>query len=383
MDHQAEHAGKKTSASSMQTEVLDESGSEKERDILLPKRMFAASKEDIGQARDRSLPLPGSTDLEPKNMASESNLYKVVGSNPDVVVTSEQIQQKEEKVEPLNEPRVDASPGVLTKLSSRVGLSASGSSKHDPRTPVQPLTQMGSKGTLISFQNSDVISSTIPENELESASLATIEKAEKLEEQKAKKATEGQRRLRVAASTTNIPQAPDEKSGVLNMKRTRSNTDVGSPTHKRTRSNTDVGSPTHKATAKQPTHAKLRTRQSAPAGKTNVAFKPKPKTTSTTTMPTATRTSSGVRPLTRSQSPGRLPPIQAQKGDPQRSSRESRLSSQGETPGSSVTTQPSSGSFSGKRTSSDQLVEGEQRDHSLSNCTPQLVLRFEIGLFCN
>jgi len=328
----------------MQTEVLDQSGSERERDILLPKHMFAASKEDIGQARDRSLPLPRLTDLEPKNMASESNPAKVVGSNPDAVVTSEQIQQKEEKVEPLNQPRVDASPGAPTKLSSRVGPSASGSSKPDPRTPVQPLTQMGSKGTLIGFQNSDVISSTIPEHELESASLATIEKAEKLEEQKAKKATEGQRRLRVAASTTNIPQAPDEKSGVLNMKRTRSNTDVGSPTHK--------------ATAKQPTHAKLRTRQSAPAGKTNVAFKPKSKTTSTTTMPTATRTSSGVRPHTRSQSPGRLPPLQAQKGDPRRSSRESRLSSQGETPGSSVSTQPSSGSFSGKRTSSDQLVEG-------------------------
>ena len=346
-DHQAEHAGKKTSASSMQTEVLDESGSERERDILLPKRMFAASKEDIGQARNRSLPLPGSTDLEPENMASESNPAKVGGSNPDVVVTSEQIQQKEEKVEPLNEPRVDASPGVLTKLSSGVGPSASGRSKPDPRTPVQPLTQMGSKGPLIGFQNSDVISSTIPEHELESASLATIEKAEKLEEQKAKKATEGQRRLRVAASTTNIPQAPDEKSGVLNMKRTRSNTDIGSPTHK--------------ATAKQQTHAKLRTRQSAPAGKTNVAFKPKSKTTSTTTMPTATRTSSGVRPHTQSQSPGRLPPVQAQKGDPRRSSQESRQSSQGETPGSSVSTQPSSGSFSGKRTSSDQLVEGEQR----------------------
>ena len=343
LDRGVEHAGKKTSGSSMQTEVLAEPDSERERDILLPKRMFAASKEDISHAQNRSVPLSGSTDLD--NVASESDLAKVGGSNPDVVIRSEKFQKEEKKPGLLNQPRADTSHHpVPTKQSSRASILGSGSSKPDSRSLAQPPTRMGSKGTLIGFQNSDVISSTIPEHALESASMATIEKAEKMEEEKARKATESPRRLRVAASTTNISQAPDEKS-VLNLKRARSNTDVGSPSHR--------------TTVKQPTHAKLKSRQSAPVGKANVAVKPKPRVTIA-----STRTSSGGRPHpSLAQTPGRLPPIQPQRGDPRRSSKESRLSSQGESPGSSVSTQPSSGSFGGKRNSSDQLGEGERWEH--------------------
>ena len=317
----------------MQTELLTESVSESESEVMLPKRVFVASKEDINHAQHQGISLPGSVSLESRHVELEPDPAKVGDCNPDVVVTNEQ-----GKRELLKQPRTNVVHETQKKQlspyqgsSSPSRQSTSKNSKPDSKTPA---TQMESKVKL----NSGIISSTIPEHNLEGVSLATVDKAEQLPEQQAKAAKEtSPRRLRVAASTTNISQAPGNTSA-LNLKRTRTNTDVASPINK--------------PASKNPSHAKLSSRRSVPVGKRfpshmRGSSEPTPKSS------TGARSHATVN---RAPASGRLPPVQVQKGEHRRSSKELRHSTHGE---SSLSSQSSSGSLNPATKRSNQPGEGE------------------------
>ena len=316
----------------MQTELLTESVSESESEVMLPKRVFVASKEDINHAQNQGVSLPGSVSLESRPVELESDPAKVGDCNPDVVVTNEQ-----GKRELLKQPRTNVHETQKKQLSPYQGSSSpsrqsiSKNSKPDSKTPA---TQMEPKVKL----NSGVISSTIPEHNLEGVPLATVDKTEQLAEQQAKVAKEtSPRRLRVAASTTNISQTPGNTSA-LNLKRARSNTDVASPINK--------------PASKNPSHAKLSSRRSVPVGKRlpshmRGSSEPTPKSS------TGARSHATVN---RAPGSGRLPPVQAQKGEHRRSSKELRHSTHGE---SSLSSQSSSGSLNPATKRSNQPGEGE------------------------
>lgn len=107
-------------------------------------------------------------------------------------------------------------------------------------------SRSGSKGNVM-LQSSEVLSRPIPEHELESASLSTIEKAEavadreaqeKLSQAKALMMSQPQQGsntlgVKPAASVSSIDQAPSQGSGNLNVKRAQSSTDVTNPGHRR------------------------------------------------------------------------------------------------------------------------------------------------------
>ena len=270
--------------------------------------------------------------LESRHVELEPDPAKVGDCNPDVVVTNEHGRR-----ELLKQPRMNIVEAQKKQLSPYQGSSSPSrqsipkNSKPDSKTPA---TQMESKVKL----NSGVISSTIPEHNLEGVSLATVDKEEQLAEQQAKAAKEtSPRRLRVAASTTNIPQAPGNTSA-LNLKRTRSNTDVTSPINK--------------PASKNPSHAKLSSRRSVPVGKrfpshVRGSSEPTPKSS------TGARSHATVN---RAPASGRLPPVQVQKGEHRKSSKEFRHSTHGE---SSLSSQSSSGSLNPATKRSNQPGEGE------------------------
>ena len=317
----------------MQAELPTEFVSESESEVMLPKRMFVATKEDISHAQNQRVSLPGSVSLESRHVELEPDPAKVGDCNPDVVVTNEHGRR-----ELLKQPRMNTVHEAQKKqLSPYQGSSSPSrqsipkSSKPDSKTPA---TQTESKVKL----NSGVISSTIPEHNLEGVSLATVDKAAQLAEQQAKAAKEtSPRRLRVAASTTNISQAPGNTSA-LNLKRTRSNTDVTSPINK--------------PASKNPSHAKLSSRRSVPVGKRfpshmRGSSEPTPKSS------TGARSHATVN---RAPASGRLPPVQVQKGEHRKSSKEFRHSTHGE---SSLSSQSSSGSLNPATKRSNQPGEGE------------------------
>ena len=322
----------------MQAELPTESVSESESEVMSPTRMFVASKEDISRAQNQRISLPGSMSLESRQVELEPDPAKVGKSNPDVVVTNEQ-----GKTELVKHPRSDTVHEMQKKQlspyqgsSSPSRRSVSKSSKSDSETPA---TQMESKVNL----NSGVIRSTIPEHNRKGVSLATVDKTEQLAEQKAKAAKEtSPRRLRVAASTTNISQAPGN-TAALNLKRTRSNTDVTSPINK--------------PASKNLSHPKLSSRQSMPVGKSGVRFTSHVRGSSEPTP----KLSAGVRShasVNRTPVSGRLPPVQVQKGEHRKSSKELKHSTHGE---SSLSPQTSSGSLRGNPATkrSNQPGEGE------------------------
>lgn len=318
----------------MQAELPTESVSESESEVMPPTRMFVASKEDISRAQNQRVSLPGSVSLESRQVELEPDPAKVGKSNPDVVVTNEQ-----GKTELVKHPRNDMQKKQLSPYqgsSSPSRHSVSKSSKSDSETPA---TQMESKVKL----NSGVIRSTIPEHNRKGVSLATVDKTEQLAEQKAKAAKEtSPRRLRVAASTTSISQAPGN-TAALNLKRTRSNTDVTSPINK--------------PASKNLSHPKLSSRQSMPVGKSGVRFTSHVRGSSEPTP----KLSAGVRShasVNRTPASGRLPPVQVQKGEHRKSNKELKHSTHGE---SSLSPQTSSGSLRGNPATkrSNQPGEGE------------------------
>jgi len=348
----SENAEKRTSACMMQAEFPTESVSESESKVMPPTRMFVASKEDISHAQNQRVSLPGSMSPESRQVELEPDPAKVGKSNPDVVVTNEQGKLvKHPRNETIHEMQnKQLSPYQGSSSPSR--RSVSKSSKSDSETPA---TQTESKVKL----NSGVIRSTIPEHNRKGVSLATVDKAEQLAEQKAKAAKEtSPRRLRVAASTTNISQAPSNTSA-LNLKRTRSNTDVTSPINK--------------PASKNLSHAKLSSRQSMPVGKSGVRFTSHVRGSSEPTP----KPSTGVRShasVNRAPVSGRLPPVQVQKGEHRKSNKELRHSTHGE---SSLSPQTSSGSLRGNPATkrSNQLREGEGGETVAS--MPSFKLRME------
>ena len=342
----------------MQTELPTESVSESESVVMLPKRMFVASKEEISHAQNQRVSLPGSMSLESRHVELEPDPAMVGDSNPDVVVTNEHGRR-----ELLKQPRMNAvhetqekplSPYQEPSSPSRQSISKD--SKPDSKTPA---TQMESKVKL----NSGVISSTIPERNLEGVSLATVDKAEQLAEQQAKAAKEtSPRRLRVAASTTNIPQAPGNTSA-LNLKRTRSNTDVTSPINK--------------PASKNPSHAKLSSRRNMAVGKSGVRFTSHVRGSSEPTPKSSTGARSRVS-VSRTPASGRLPPVQVQKGEHRKSSKELRHSTHGE---SSLSSQSSSGSLNPATKRSNQPGEGERGETapSMPSLTRATVVQIRNG----
>ena len=241
-----------------------------ETELLPPKRTFAASREEIHMMQKHRVSLPGSvTNLEPENAvlatktAGKSNLS--TGSNSKGTTGKEK--------ESLQQPRISTSQEMLQKKSGsreKVGshekLTRECSSSNNSDSRPQGT---GAKSISKGLQGSEVIQSSIPEHKLESASSSTNEKAEiqataarqakgKLEQKKMNhlQPTMG---LKVAASTASIPQSSKEsKSNPLNINRTRSNTDVSAMNQSKA------------TTAKNPYHAKVKGRLSAPEGRTNV-----------------------------------------------------------------------------------------------------------------
>ena len=211
--------------STIETEVLSDSSPHYSHDeeLLPPKRTFAASQEDVTQAERERMSLPGSTSQQPGDDSSAGSRTgnQTSGQSDHSGVAAEVI-----------------------RWDSTTKEVRSGRHESSPRRQLH--SRMGSKGNL-------VLQSTIPENELECASLSTIEKAEVLAEQTAKQAerTKEQgkssslqppRGLKPAISSSVLSQGPS--SAGIGVKRTRSNTDI----------------PGHSKPTKQTSLSKIKTR---------------------------------------------------------------------------------------------------------------------------